>query len=197
MSGFGSVNFVGERGAACEMTRVNPFVQTLMHSMRRLLLPCVIAGLAACSDDGEPAAPQHAPPVPVAQQADHQLEWLKQTDGLLPEQWLASREAGLELDRFDDRVSEMHAVLQVAAMRFRDHPRMIANRAVQLETMLREKKIEERAPRLIVTLSQVPGKQRYVESFASLTQQYYNLRTSGLSRGEATDALRRQVAPGQ
>jgi hypothetical protein len=179
------------------MTRVNPVVQTIMHSMRPLLFTSVVVVLAACSDDAEPATPAPSPPAPVAQQTNQELEWLKQTDGISPEQWLASREAGQPLDPYDDRVGEMQKILNGAAMRFRDHTRMIANRAVQLEGMLREKRIDERAPRLIVTLSQVPGGQRYVESFASLTQQYYNLRIRGLSRGEATDALRRQVAQGQ
>ena len=179
------------------MTRVNQFVHTIVHATRLLLLTSVVAAFAACSDDGEPAAPAQSPPTPVAQQANPKLEWLKQTDGISPEQWLASREAGQPLDPYDDRVGEMQRILNGAAMRFRDHMRMIANRAVQLEGMLREKGIDERAPRLIVTLSQVSGGQRYVESFASLTQQYYNLRVGGLSRGEATDALRRQVAHGQ
>ena len=60
--------------------------------------------------------------------------------------------------------------------------------------MLGEKRIVERAPRIIVSLSQVPGETRYVESFAALTQQYYNLRMEGLSRGEALEALKRQGA---
>ena len=77
--------------------------------------------------------------------------------------------------------------------RFRDHPRMIANRAVQLEGMLREKDIPERAPELIAVLSEVPGEARYVESFASLTQQYYNLRMEGLGRAQAVDVLRQQT----
>lgn len=169
-------------------------MQTIMRSMRPLLFTSVVAALAACSDDGESA---QTPPAPFAQQTNHQLEWLKQTDGVSPEQWLASREAGQPLDPYDDRVGEMQRILNGAAIRFRDHTRMIANRAVQLEGMLREKRIDERAPRLIVTLSQVSGRQRYVESFASLTQQYYNLRIGGLSRGEAMDALRRQVPQGQ
>ena len=82
-----------------------------------------------------------------------------------------------------------------AAQRFRDQPRMIANRAVQLEGMLSEMRISERAPRLIVTLSQVPGAHRSVESFASLTQQYYNLRVEGLGQGQAIDALKHQNRP--
>jgi hypothetical protein len=170
---------------------------TIMRTTGPLLFACVIAALAACSDDSQPTVPPQTPAAPVAEQQNPKLEWLRQTDGISPQHWLANREAGQPLDPYDDRVGEMQQILDGAAMRFRDHTRMIANRAVQLEGMLREKHIEERAPRLIVTLSQVPGRQRYVESFAALTQQYYNLRVGGLSRGEATDALRRQVAQGQ
>ncbi|MEI9901032.1 MAG: hypothetical protein WDN31_13845 [Hyphomicrobium sp.] len=91
--------------------------------------------------------------------------------------------------------ADMRKVLDVAAVRFRDQPRMIANRAVQLEEMLSEKRISERAPRLIVTLSQVPGSQRSVESFAALTQQYYNLRLEGLGKAAAIEALKQRLGP--
>jgi hypothetical protein len=160
-----------------------------------LLLSSVIA-LGGCGDEPDPVAT--ASPAPsAAPQSNHKLEWLRQTDGIPPELWLASREAGQSLEFDDNRVGEMQQVLNSASLRFRDHTRMIANRAVQLEGMLREKRIEERAPRIIVTLSQVPGKQRYVESFGSLTQQYYNLRIGGMSRAEAVDALRLQVGASQ
>lgn len=172
---------------------MNPLMQAIAHHARLMLLVGIAIALGACSDESEPASPPQPLPASVAEAATHKIEWLKQTDGISPEQWLASREAGEALDRFDARVSEMDSVLAEAGRRFRDHTRMIANRAVQLEGMLREKSIEERAPRLIVTLSQVPGSQRYVESFASLTQQYYNLRTGGLSRADAIQALRQQV----
>ena len=129
---------------------------------------------------------------PETQHAAHRLEWLRLTDGVAPEQWLASREARRDLDLYDSAVVDMRRILDVAGQRFRDQPRMIANRAVQLETMLKEKHIAERAPLLIVTLSQVPGQQRYVDSFAALTQQYYNLRMEGLAQGQAIDELKRQ-----
>lgn len=162
------------------------------------LLLCAIALalsvlVSACGDETASDTPQAAPPV-AEKQAPAQLDWLRMTDGIAPEQWLASREAGRELDLYDPAVLDMRHVLERASARFRDLPRMIANRAVQLEGMLGEKRIVERAPRIIVSLSQVPGQTRYVESFAALTQQYYNLRMEGLSRGEALEALKRQGA---
>ncbi len=149
--------------------------------------------LAGCGE--EPVQEATTPPAPVtsAPPASHQLDWLRQTDPVAPEQWLASRQVGRDLDLYDPDVGTMRQTLEVAALRFRDHPRMIANRAVQLEEMLKEKHIDERAPTIIVTLSEVPGNKRYLESFASLTQQYYNLRMDGLDREQAIEALKKQI----
>jgi hypothetical protein len=160
---------------------------------RALAIAALAACLAmsACSDEPTPGAatPQ---PVEETKPAWHRLGWLRLTDGIAPEQWLASREADSDLALDDPAVADMRRVLDVASSRFRDLPRMIANRAVQLETMLKEKSIDERAPRIIVTLSDVPGRTRYVESFAGLTQQYYNLRVDGLTRAQAIDVLKQQ-----
>lgn len=166
----------------------------------RSLLAALMAviGIAACSDDSAPEPHGQAETGTTAQPdkpAAHELTWLRLTDGIAPEQWLASREAGRDLGLYETSVRDMSQVLHVATARFRDQPRMIANRAVQLEEMLREKGIAERAPRLIVTLSQVPGVQRSVESFAALTQQYYNLRLEGLGQGEAVEALKKRLGP--
>ncbi len=161
---------------------------------RRLTATAALAAclvLSACSDEGTAEAPA-APPAPQAAPASHQLAWLRLTDDVAPEQWLASREAGSDLGLYDPAVADMRRVLDVASSRFRDQPRMIANRAVQLEGMLKEKSIDERAPRIIVTLCEVPGQTRLVESFAGLTQQYYNLRMEGRSRAQAIDVLKQR-----
>jgi hypothetical protein len=160
--------------------------------MAAIFMITVTASLCACGDE----SPIEAPPRADHQDdkpALHRATWIKVIDGVKPEQWLASREAGRDLDPYDPAVIDMAKVVEVAAKRFRDQPRMIANRAVQLEAMLAEKRISERAPRLIVTLSQIPGAQRSVESFAAITQQYYNLRVEGLGQGPAIDALRTHV----
>jgi len=129
-------------------------------------------------------------PQVAAKPAAYQLDWLRVTDGVSPDQWLASRRLQRNIDFYDPEVREMRALLNTAASRYRDHPRMIANRAVQLEGMLAEKNITERAPELIATLSEVPGESRHVESFAAMTQQYYNLRMEGLDRAQALQALK-------
>ena len=79
-------------------------------------------------------------------------------------------------------------------MRFRDHPRMIANRAVQLEGMLERKGHRGAGATHHRDLSQVPGETRYVESFGALTQQYYNLRMEGLAAAKRWTPLKRARA---
>jgi len=148
--------------------------------------------LVACGDDVVPEPKSESAAVTEQDESLTALSWLKQTHAIAPEHWLASRAAGHDIDTGDPSVVGVRRVLEVAAMRFRDHPRMIANRAVQLEGMLQEQAIREQAPYLIALLSQVPGNTRYVESFSSLTQQYYNLRIKGLTRSQAVDALRQQ-----
>lgn len=165
---------------------------------RSLLFACLLGGsltMSACSD--EPSIEASAPAQPATAPAPHlhALPWLKRTDPTDADVWLASREAGRDLDPLDPAVSEMHRRLEVAGQRFRDHPRMIANRAVQLEAMLKEKGIDEHAPNIIDTLCGVPGDRRYVESFSSLTQQYYNLRLEGLDKAKAVEALRKLEDP--
>lgn len=175
--------------------------QSKRHRSPSLCCVCTLLATLAvstgCGDEAADDASSTSSTVVETGPSPHRLEWLKQTDAIAPEQWLASREAGRDLDLYDPSVGAMRRTLDVAAARFRDQPRMIANRAVQLEEMLNEKNIDERAPAIIATLSEIPGQTRYVESFAALTQQYYNLRMEGLDRAQAVDALKRQNDPNQ
>jgi hypothetical protein len=185
------------RGAANHFCDGDMTISRTDPPLKRSLLTIALALsvlVSACGDETVSESPGVAPPAAEVQ-SPAQLKWLRLTDGIAPEQWLASREAGRQLDLYDPAVIDMHHVLERASARFRDLPRMIANRAVQLEAMLSEKRIAEKAPRLIVSLSQVPGERRYVESFGALTQQYYNLRLEGFSRAEALEALKRQGTP--
>jgi hypothetical protein len=152
-----------------------------------LITALAVALAAGCSDeqrDNRNARPPKPPP------ALHELKRLETTEGPTPAQWLASRQAGQDLSEEDPRVAAYVHMLDTAGRRFREYPRMIANRAVQLEEMLAEKSMPESAPQLIIVLSSVPGDTRYVESFGALCQQYFNLRTQGLERKEALALLR-------
>lgn len=81
--------------------------------------------------------------------------------------------------------------MTAAERSFREYPRMIANRAVQLEEMLSGNNADERAPQLIARLSEVAGGERYVDSFGALCQQYFHLRKQGFGPDEALEVLKR------
>jgi hypothetical protein len=155
------------------------------------LLVLVVSG---CSDQTEPAAPAPAPPPAVE---IHQLEWLRVTDHVQPDLWLASRAAHRDLSADDQQVADIRRKLDLAALRYRDHPRMIANRAVQLEGMLAERQLSEPAPRLIDLLTTIAGETRHVESFGALCQQYYNLRLEGLDQAQALETLKHRNSLGK
>jgi hypothetical protein len=155
---------------------------------------CLALVLAACGEEAsEPSAPRTVPAPP---KAVYQLELLGVTDRIPPEQWLASRQAGRDLPEDDPNVVALRRTLDIAGRRFREFPRMVANRAVQLEEMLQQQKMPEPAPELIVRLSGVVGEERHVESFGAICQHYYNLRMQGLDQQEALEVLRNVDNPG-
>jgi hypothetical protein len=119
------------------------------------------------------------------------IKWLDAHSTITPEQWLASREAKVDLDENDPAVVALRVKLNEAAQRFGDATRMIANRAVQLEEMLAEEGITEHAPELIETLSSTATETRQREGFGSLTQHYFNLRKTGVDREVALEQLKK------
>jgi hypothetical protein len=155
----------------------------------RALLGALLAiALAACSEPAQETAAKAPPPRPQA--AIYQTPHLTALDRVPPEVWLASRQAGRDLPADDQNVAAMRRMLDTAGKRFRDFPRMVANRAVQLEVMLEEKHISEPAPQLIAQFSDVAGEARNVESFGAFCQQYFNLRMQGLDQRTALQVLR-------
>jgi hypothetical protein len=118
------------------------------------------------------------------------VKWLDPRDSTAPEQWLASREAKVDLEDHDPKVLALRDELTLAAKRFHDKPRMIANRAVQLEQMLAAAGIVEHAPELIAILSSVAADGHPREGFGAICQHYYNLRQQGLDRETALAQLK-------
>lgn len=172
-----------------QMTKHRRDPEDRWRRVARVGIAVALLALGACSDEPEEhAVTRHVPSEPPA---IHQMPRLDRGEHIKPEQWLASRDAGHDVAEDAPEVAELRALLTVAGKRFREYPRMLANRAVQLETMLHNRGLGEPATRLIADLSEVPGDKRYVESFGSLSQQYYNLRLQGFDRQEALNLLKR------
>lgn len=164
-----------------------------------MAIPLLMLGLlplvgVACDEAVEPET--RTPPPEVAHSpALPRIKWLGERDTVTPERWLASREAKADLAEKDQAVISMRESLVTAAHRFGDPPRMIANRAVQLEEMLAGAGIAESAPELIVSLSSAVSDSRPNAGFGSLCQYYFNLRKQGLDREAALKQLRMSSLP--
>jgi len=106
----------------------------------------------------------------------------------MPEVWLIAHESkAVDASSVGDpRV--VRRSLAEASTKFNDTPRMIANRAVQLEKMLKGEGVEENAIILINRLNDAiaPGR---IESFGAAVEKYYNMRKAGMSSDQALDTL--------
>lgn len=116
-------------------------------------------------------------------------DWLMPQDDVQPEDWLIAHEAkhGFAMSSIRDP-REVRRALNEASEKFHDSPRMIANRAVQLEGMLKEEGGDETAIVLISGLNGAVSANR-IESFGAAGQQYYNMRKAGFTGEQALDAL--------
>lgn len=172
---------------------LEPLSSGMQHGTARLMV-CLGAAFAfaialtACSEPAEGSTATGTPPRP--QVAVYQMPHLTALDRVHPEHWLASRQAGRDLPPDDPSVASMRQLLDTAGRRFRDFPRMVANRAVQLEEMLAEKNIAEPAPQLVAMFSNAAGEARNVESFGAFCQHYFNLRMQGLDQQKALRTLK-------
>lgn len=124
-----------------------------------------------------------------------QTEWLSMQDETAPGDWLIAREmkSGVKLAPGD--ADQLRQSLAEASAKFKDSPRMIANRAVQLERMLKDEGGNETAIVLIGGLTRVvaPGR---IESFGAAGQQYYNMRKAGLNSDRAFAELSKRYGAG-
>lgn len=117
--------------------------------------------------------------------------WLDVNDATPPEIWLASREAKADLSPSAPQVESFRDLIARAGRRYVETPRMIANRAVQLEQMLAARGIEESA-RLgiegLIGLREDQADRR--SSFGEAVQHYFNIRAAAVSREDALRSLR-------
>lgn len=155
---------------------------------RLFLVVLAVLCLAGCDEDSETAK---LTPVPQ-DEGDAiytQITWLDAGSPITPAQWLASRAAKAELPQNDPRVAAARKELGLAAHRFGDEPRMIANRAVQVENMLAEQGIHENASDIIAALVPIADKPGALQGFGTLCQQYFILRQQGFDRNAAVEHL--------
>ena len=124
------------------------------------------------------------------------LEWLGLTEDMLPEDWLVRRRLAATAEIDPQEVEAVRTLLAKASGQFGDKPRMIANRAAQLEAMLADKGQREDALVLIETLMRaVPASSRPTGGFGQICQYYFNLRSQGLDRAHALAALSERYGP--
>ncbi|MBS0252990.1 MAG: hypothetical protein JSR78_18180 [Proteobacteria bacterium] len=149
----------------------------------------IVVGLSGCSNEQptQPHAEQRSGLTKVAAKS-----WLTEQDDVKPEVWLIEHEAkDADGKTTTQKSGEIRRILIEASEKFHDTPRMIANRAVQLEDMLKDEGGAETAINLITMLNSAVAPNR-IESFGAAGQQYYNLRKAGFTGDEALDALSRR-----
>jgi len=165
----------------------------------RVLAACVLFA-AGCSD--EPVSNHEAEHQSSEKHSglagnDNLPKWIDATSRVDPVAWLIKREKALGRDLSADDAEQLRQSLAKAADRFKEDPRMIANRAVQLETMLKPRNTSESAVQLVGRITDIVHETGRAEGFGALGQQYFNLRKAGLSEQEAIDDLtRRYGSPG-
>ncbi|MEC9314451.1 MAG: hypothetical protein VYB22_06160 [Pseudomonadota bacterium] len=114
-------------------------------------------------------------------------QWLEAHHEIDPADWMIIRsQAALagEVTSHDHRQN----LLKRASEHFRESPRMIANRAVQLEDMLLEIGIEESAVSLIDHFTHLPTVGT-PHNFSAYCQYYFNIRAKGYPQGYALTEL--------
>ncbi len=178
--------------------RLSPLPAVAAFAARVLTLALLGVLVLGCDDVTESETAVTATPQASRAPALPRIKWLDADGGVTPERWLASRAAQADLAETDPSVAAMHQALDDAAKQFSDPPRMIANRAVQLEGMLAAQGIDESAPELIETLSRAVARADRKEGFGSVCQHYFYLRQQGVGREAALQQLKeaRLARPG-
>ncbi len=169
-----------------------------MPAIRSLaIFVAALAFLAACSDEQHEKAP-------AAKTAAHEHsgaspkrsdEWLELKDETPPADWLVSRADATGRALSAEEVAKLKQSLSIAVERLGESARMIANRSVQLEGMLKSIGHKEDAIELIEALTAAIGETGQTEGFGAISQQYYNMRKAGLTEEQAIADLRRRYGP--
>lgn len=162
----------------------------------RPIASILITTLAACSDEQPTAPPQATAEKSQAGSEPNQADdWLELSEGVSAPDWLAARSAAQGKTLSAQDRTELATALSTAALRLGESPRMIANRSVQLETMLRDIGQQQPAIELIEQLTSTIGETGQTEGFGAISQHYYIMRKGGLSADQALDDLKRRYGP--
>ncbi|MBA2125299.1 hypothetical protein DLM45_03555 [Hyphomicrobium methylovorum] len=143
--------------------------------------------LAGCGDEQprERAAEHHS----GIKKSGVETSWLGARDEIEPVDWLVARQKQVGRPIKEGDEADLEKALARASALFRGEPRMIANRAVQLEEMLSTEGEHESAVWLITALTGVVSEPSRVESFGAVGQQYYNMRKAGFTGKKALEEL--------
>lgn len=163
-----------------------------MTQMKRALT-CLTCGFlavlaTACSDDEPLEKPTRSDEV-TAPGGTQAQRWMPVDSKLTPAQWLAGRKSPEPRPHDDPAVRKLASDLAAANRLYRESERMIANRAVQLEDMLREIGVAEPAANILEDLARLPGEAGQTEGFGAISQHYYNLRANRVDREVALAQL--------
>lgn len=157
-------------------------------SISPILLVTCFAGiflLSGCDNNDE--IPQMEE-TPLVGEAEIPL-WLDGEIDMSPQEWLVKR----SLAQVTDEAAEIErtaGLLVIAAEKYDESHRMIANRSAQLEDMLLELRINETAVDLLEWFTKLPALQS-PHSYSAICQYYYNLRTQGKTEDEIIHNLLR------
>lgn len=154
-------------------------------SVSRYLFILILCLLSSCSDDDFELSSNNAVDNPKTENATP--KWLESHHDIHPADWLIQRSQAALAGQVTSRQHRID-LLQHASHHFRESPRMIANRAVQLEDMLLEIGIEESAVSLIDHFTHLPT-EGTPHNFSAYCQYYFNLRAEGHSQDYALAEL--------
>lgn len=156
--------------------------------MLRLALVTLVASLAACGDEPVSVNPPPAPQTQIP--PAHKVSWLEVDSELPPALWLISRDHDALRPANDPEVQRVKKLLDDAHRLYRESQRMIANRTVQIEAMLRAKGHDDSAVMILDDLAAVAGEVGQAEGYGAMGQHYVNMRGNGISREESLAKLK-------
>ena len=154
-----------------------------------LMLSCLVCvGLAGCGDEAPVSGERtrsHAEDI-----GPHKVAWLEVASPISPAQWLVSRGEEKPRSESDPEVQHVAKLLATAHKRYRESERMIANRSVQVEAMLQQIGLAEGATTVLDGLTSIGGEVGQAEGYGAISQYYFNLRASHVSRADALATLK-------